>query len=209
MWIRKSSIFCVDVGGSFPMLGSQSLKAKGFKVWLKHSRPLQLYYYIFSNYLKSTSQLVKREAISLPTYAKQLCRTRVQPFLSWHIPSAYGLQVCADGTVGSFPFSEWNSRQLNSQLTTSKCHLCLVTSDPSPHPVLCSWDLPGPVQGDSGLWGIHMRSSMTLTDFSGPQCEMYWSLYVKNCGGFKMMLFFSRGNLIFFRCLFNQWWRWI
>lgn len=166
MCLRKSSMFCVDMGGSFSMLGSQSIKAKVFKVWLRFPRPFQLYYY--SNNLKPISQLVKREAISLLTFA--LCALCIE------FPC-----LCADGTVGSFPFSKWNSKQLNS-------HLCLVTLDSPPHPVLCSWDLPGPVQGDSDFCGIHIRSSMKSIDCSGLQWGKRWPL-CDNCGGSRWCSF--------------------
>lgn len=138
-WGAQTYVFKKELShieDDFPCWGVSQWKQKVSRFGLdKPSRPFQLYYYIFSNNLKPTSQLVKREAISLLTFALHTLHTVSMSVLMAQ-KAAFHFRV------------KFQAAEL---LTTSNCHLCLVTSDLSPHPVLCSQDLSGPVQGDSDL----------------------------------------------------------
>lgn len=129
----------------FPCWGVSQWKQKVSRFGLdKPSRPFQLYYYIFSNNLKPTSQLVKREAISLLTFASHTLCIR-SPCLCW-----------------------WHSRQLSifrvkfqaAELSVNNFKLSSLSSHLGPLSPSCAL-LPGSAWAcPRGFRLIHLRESI-------------------------------------------------
>lgn len=181
---RTNSIFCVDVGRSFPILRASSVQAKDLKVWLRQI--LKVLPSVISHYSNSWGQI--------RGWSKR------KSFLCWHSLCALftlGLHMSTCGcTVDRSPFSKRNCRQLSSHFN-SNCQLWLVTQDPSLSPALCPWHLPGPVQGDSDLCGIHIVFSEDDERHRVAMREV-WDVVYEKLWRFSMMSSFSREKFIFF-----------